>query len=113
MSYLAEEQIWYDGGHNAPTTFYGFFLSYGDWDMTVVPFTSEEDRDYVLDNMRNWALTDRDAHHAAALVTAWVEAIDEAYLTEAIDILGADENFNPDAFDRFVNTVHDDVWGKP
>ena len=112
MSYLAEERIWYDGPHEPPTTFYGFFLSYRDWDMAIVPFTDEADRDYALTYPNELLeLSINDKFHVAALVTAWAESQDEDYINEATDIAGSSDMFNPDVFDKYIQNVYNDVWG--
>ncbi|MHA2265843.1 MAG: hypothetical protein ACXAEN_25915 [Candidatus Thorarchaeota archaeon] len=111
MSFLAEERIWYDGPSEPPTTFYGFFLSYRDWDMNICPFTDEADRDYALDYPMGLNLSRPDTMHVAALVTAWAESQDEDYITEAIEIAGSSDAFDPDTFDTYIQNVYNDVWG--
>ena len=110
MSYLAEEQIWYDGPDSPPTSFFGFFLTHGDWNMPIITFASVEDRDYAVDTALLWGLSYMDAVRTGALVSAYGESSNESYLEAAIEIAGSGNQFMEDEFTTYVDHINDLIW---
>jgi hypothetical protein len=107
--YTAEERIWYDGPDEPPTTFYGFFLSHGQWDMPIIPFHNEADRDYTLEvALKNWGLDYPDACRAAALASAWAETESASYLEACVELAG--HLVDRDTITKYFDKVCDLVW---
>jgi hypothetical protein len=107
MSYLAEQSIWWK--EEMCTTSYGFFLSYKDWDMIIVPFVNKKDRDEALDVPKAWGLSDKDYYDVAALISAYAESYDDVYQQEAFDIANEYDGFSLHLFETYVNDVLDMV----